>query len=112
MEALKKYQFWVSVILSVIFFAVIYPLSVSPYTGAYYVLVFNGISIICFASVLYHTLTKSFTKNKIKKLISLIIISSLPHLIFVLLSYGSWVCLGVAIIITLILMWYKNKITA
>lgn len=110
MSIFKKYQFWICAVFAVVFFAVIYPLSVSPYTAAYYVLVFNAISIIGFAAVLYCTLTKSFTKEKITRLIWTIAISSLPHLLFALLSYGSWVCLGGAIITILALLWGKGKV--
>lgn len=110
MSDLKKYQFGICAVLSVILFLCIYPLSVSPYTGAYYVLVFNAISIIGFAFVLYCALTKSFTKNKITTLIWVLTILSLPHLPLALLSYGSWVCLSMTIIIILTLLWRKSRV--
>ncbi|MEG2608973.1 MAG: hypothetical protein RR964_09930 [Lachnospiraceae bacterium] len=110
MNIIKKYQFWVSVIFAVVFFIAIYPLSVSPYTAAYYVLVFNAISIIGFAVALYYALTKSFTRAKITQLLWAVSISALPHLLFALLSYGSWVCLGGAIIVILLLLLKNRKV--
>lgn len=109
MNTIKKYQFWICAIFSVFFFVAIYPLSVDPYTGAYYVLVFNAISITVLASVLYCALMKSFTKKRISKLIWILAISSLPHILFLILSYGSWICLGCSIIIIIALLCMNNK---
>ena len=110
MSVLKKYPLGLCAVLGVIFFLAIYPLSVSPYTGAYYVLLFNAMSIIGFVFVLYYALTKSLTKNKITKLIWVLSILCLPHIPLSLLSYGSWVCLGMTIIINLTLLWSKSNV--
>lgn len=110
MSILKKYQFWLCTVFTVAFFAGIYPLSVSHYTAAYYVLVFNAISIVGFAVALYYALTKSFTRARISRLLAAVSISALPHILFSVLSYGSWVCLGSAIIVVLALLWGKTKI--
>ncbi len=108
MNILKKQAFWLCTLFSIIFFAVIYPLSVSSYTNAYYVLIFNALSIIGFACVLYRLLTQSFTESTASKLIVLLVILSLPHTVFCLLSYGSWVCLAVAVILIFLLFRQKK----
>ena len=61
--------------------------------------------------VLYRLLTKSFTQSNIVKLIWLVSLSALPHLLFSLLTYGSWVCLGGSIISIVILIIEQKKIS-
>lgn len=104
---IKKYQFWLCAILAVISFLAMYPLSATPM--AYYVLGFVALSIIGFAVVLYYTLTKSFTQTNVIKLIWVIVITALPHIVFSLLTYGSWVCLGISVVVIILLLLNKRK---
>ncbi len=106
MNILKKYQFWLSVIFTVIMFIAIYPLSST--SMAYYILGFVALSIVGFGAVLYYALTKSFTRTNVTKLIWFTGITALPHILFSLLTYGSWVCLGISVVI-IILLFKKRK---
>ncbi|MGL5675203.1 MAG: hypothetical protein ACRDDX_02205 [Cellulosilyticaceae bacterium] len=104
---IKKYPFWLCTILAMISFVAIYPLSATPM--AYYVLGFVALSIIGFAAVLYYTLTKSFTQTNVPRFICFIVITALPHIVFSLLTYGSWVCLGISVLVIILLLLNKKK---
>ena len=108
MSIFKKSAFWISMIFAIIFFVAIYPLSATPM--APYVLIFVAISVIGFAAVLYRALSKSFTPSNATRLIWVVLVSALPHLLFSLLTYGSWICLAGAVIIIVILLKNKKKI--
>ena len=103
----KKYQFWLSVILTILFFVAIYPLSAT--SMAYYVLVLVALSIIGFGCTFYYTITKSFTQTNVIKFICFIVITALPHILFSLITYGSWICLGMSVIIVILLLLNKSK---
>ncbi|OON92727.1 MAG: hypothetical protein ATN32_01930 [Candidatus Epulonipiscium fishelsonii] len=107
MDFIKKYPLGISVIFALTFFAVLYPLSATSI--AYYALVFVAFSIIVFAAILYFTITKSFTQNNCIKLILLLVISALPHIILCLIIYGSWVCLGVTLVLLILLVLNRKK---
>lgn len=105
---MKKSALIISIIFAVVIFIAIYPLSATQM--APYVLIFVAISIIAFSVVLYRILSKSFTKSNATNLLWIVAVSSLPHLLLSLLNYGSWICLGVAIIIIIALFIVKKRI--
>lgn len=107
MKILKDKNFYLSLFFAIILFVALYPISATPI--AYYVLVFIAISITGFAMVLYRFLSKSFTLSNSENLLWIITLSALPHLVFSLLNYGSWVCLGGAIFTNIVLLFKKNK---
>lgn len=109
MNVLKRYQFWITIIFGGVLFTGLYPISVSLYTNAWYVLIFNLISTVLFSTILYKTLIKSWKESEYGTYISLLVISSLPHLVLSFLSYGSWACLALGILMILILMILKRK---
>ena len=107
MSIFKKSAFWISSLFAIICFMAIYPLSATQM--APYVLIFVAISILGFATVLFRILSKSFTKQNATILIWIVSISALPHLIFSLLIYGSWICLGGAFVIVTGLLINRKK---
>ncbi|MEG1932477.1 MAG: hypothetical protein RR075_05150, partial [Pygmaiobacter sp.] len=102
MDVFKKPAFGISAMLAILFFVAIYPLSATQM--APYVLIFVAISVVEFAVVLYRALTKSFTQTNATRWIWIVSISALPHLLFSLLTYGSWICFGIAFLISVTLM--------
>lgn len=98
MFSLKNYRFWLCFLFCIAFFSAIYPFSVSTYTNAYYALIFNGITAIVIAFTLYKIWNKGLNKKNINSYILMNIISMFPHFILALLSYGSWVCIGISIL--------------
>lgn len=69
-----------------------------------YMHAFNALTIAVWSILLYFILEKKLTRrNRIVFLIS-IILSSLPHILGVLLTYGSWVCLGVSALLVVFLI--------
>lgn len=107
MNIFRKSAFWMSAIFALILFVAIYPLSAAQM--APYVLIFIAISVMGFATVLYRTLSKSFTQSNATRLIWIVLVSALPHLLFSLLTYGSWICLGGALIIIVALLMNRRK---
>lgn len=107
MNVIKSYPFVVSFVFAIICFIALFPISATPM--AYYVLVFVAISVFGFSSVLYRCITKSFTESNLEGLVWFVGISAIPHMLFSLLVYGSWVCLGGSIIIVIGLLLNKNK---
>lgn len=69
----------------------------------------STISILGFATVIFRMLSRSFTKQNATTLIWIVSISALPHLILSLLNYGSWICLGGALIIVTTLLVNRKK---
>lgn len=107
MHISKKSAFGISALFAIICFVAIYPLSANQM--AQYILIFVAISILGFSTVLFRILTKSFTKQNTTILIWIVFISALPHLLFSLLNYGSWICLGGALVIVTALLISRKK---
>ncbi len=107
MNIFKKSAFWISALFAIICFVAIYPLSATQM--APYILMFVAISILGFATVLFRILSRSFTKQNATTLIWIVSISALPHLLFSLLNYGSWICLGGAVVIVIALLIKRKK---
>ena len=107
MNILKKSAFWISALFAIVSFVAIYPLSATQM--APYILIFVAISMLGSAAVLYRILSRSFTKQNATILIWIVSISALPHLLFSLLNYGSWICLGGAFVIVTGLLINRKK---
>lgn len=107
MNIIRNKQLGICMIFSIISFALLYPITSTPM--AYYILGFVAISILGFAIVLYRFLTKSFTQHNIENISWFLAISALPHVLFSLITYGSWVCLGISIFMIIMLLLNKKS---
>lgn len=105
----KKVAVLIIALVGVILFFALIPISVDIYTGAYYVLLFNLISIISFALSIYCIAAKNFKTETLNDLMAFVIGSAIPHLLFAVLSYGSWVCLGISVVIVTVLIYLRMK---
>ena len=101
-----KKNLLIMIVSDIVLFMLLYPISTDIYIPKI-PLVFNAISVIVFGLVLYHSLSKQLNGENIQSLMLYIFISALPHVLYSVMSYGSWVCLGISVILLFIL--YRKK---
>ena len=61
-----------------------------------YMHAFNALTIAVWSVLLYFMLGKKLTRRNRTVFLILIVLTALPHILGTLLTYGSWVCLGVS----------------
>ena len=101
-------NFLIMILFDIGLFALLYPISTDIYIPKT-PLVFNAISVIVFGLFLYYSLSAQIKGENINKLMLYVFVSALPHVIYTVMSFGSWVCLGISVIL-LIILYRKKKI--
>ena len=111
MKYIKDFRFWLIAAGCVGAIILLWPISNNAYSRPYCPWLFNGISLAGFGAAWYLTWTRDWTRDSIGTMLWGLVLSSIPHLIFAVLSYGSWVCIAVAALIAVGLMHNQQNLT-
>ena len=100
---LKKKELWISFIVSVaVYFILGY---FTGYDGWFpFVHYFNIPTVLSWGTVLYLFLVRGLTAKRSILCAIAVIVFALPHVLFTLLVYSSWFCVGASVFIAALLL--------
>lgn len=107
MKLLKQQQFWVSLLTGILLFLGTYPFYHDMYIPELFTVLcicLNAFSAILFAAFLYCKWTNHIDADGRYIFLSFTIMQALGHGIFAIMSWGSWLFLGISAIVVIILV--------
>lgn len=106
---LKRKEFWISLITTVVcYFALGF---FTGYDGWFpFVHYFNIPTVMSWGAALYLVIENKWTVKKCVISASAIIFFTLPHILFMVLVYSSWICVGASLLLTVLLFIKARKI--
>lgn len=107
MKLLKQYQFWVSLVVGLGMFAGTYPFYHDMYIAELFTVLcicLNAFSAILFAIFLYCKWTNHMDADGRSIFLWFTIMQAIGHGIFAIMNWGSWLFLGLSVIVLIILI--------
>ena len=114
MKLLKRYQFWISVMVGLIMFAGTYPFYHDMYIAELFTalcICLNAFSAILFATFVYCKWTNCIDPDSRNIFLGFTIMQAIGHGIFAIMNWGSLLFLGLSVVVLIILAisYYKEK---
>lgn len=114
MKLLKRHQLWVSLVVGLGLFAGTYPVYHDMYIAELFTalcICLNAFSAILFATFIYYKWTKRMDADSRTIFLWFTILQTVGHGIFAMMNWGSWLFIGISVIVLIILAisYHKEK---
>ena len=112
MKLWKQYQFWVSLVVGLGLFAATYPFYHDMYIAEIFTVLcicLNAFSAILFATFLYCRWTDHIGADERAFFLCFILLQAVGHGIFAIMNWGSFLFLGLSVIVLIVLFASRRK---